>query len=141
LSETVVKVTAGCVETRTVVDAGCTLVMIKVSVVAGKNEVWIWTVVSVPVCVMNSVFVSVDGSSWVVSVRKKLVISVCVIVEAGSKEVSTRVLMMKVVSCGSVDVSVTSIRLVSVEASRAVVWISVVNRVVVISGRTEVSVI
>jgi hypothetical protein len=63
LSDTVVRVTAGCVEISTVVDAGCTLVMIKVSVVAGKNEVWIWTIVSVPVCMMNSVFVAVDGSS------------------------------------------------------------------------------
>ena len=47
---------------------------------------------------MNSVFVAVDGASRVVSVRKKLVISVWVRVEAGNKEVSTRVLMIMVVS-------------------------------------------
>ena len=49
LSDTVVRVTAGCVEIKIVVDAGWMLVMTKVSVDAGKNEVWTCTVVSVPV--------------------------------------------------------------------------------------------
>jgi hypothetical protein len=75
----------------------------------------------VPVSVRYSVFVAVEGASCVVSVRKKLEISVCVTVEAGSREVSTRVLMIIVVSAGSVEVRVISTRLVSVEAASAVV--------------------
>jgi hypothetical protein len=139
-SEIVVRVIAGCVEIKMVVTAGCRLVTNKISVEAGKNEVWIWTVVSVPVSVTYSVFVAVDGASCVVTVRKKLEISVCVKVEAGSREVSTRVLMIIVVSRGSVEVKVISTRLVWVEAASAVVCISVVKNVVVSWGRTEVSV-
>ena len=69
-----------------------------VSVEAGKKDVWICTVISVPVRVINWVFVAVCGGSWVVSVLKKLRTSVWVIIEAGCKEVSTRVLMMMLVA-------------------------------------------
>ena len=54
-----------CVSDKMVVSVACGKVdvTIKVSVLAGKYDVWIWTVVSVPVSVMNNVFVAVDGAS------------------------------------------------------------------------------
>jgi len=65
----VYSVLASCVEIKTVVEAGCRLVMVRYSVEAGKIVVCTCTVVSVPVCVMYSKLVSVEGGSDVVSVR------------------------------------------------------------------------
>ena len=83
---------------------------------------------------------AVDGASCVVSVRKKLVVSVLIRVEGGIRDVSKMVLYKIVVAWGRVESNVISMRLVSVNASRVVVRSSVVKRVVTIGGSREVRV-
>lgn len=114
-----------------------------VSVEAGKKDVWICIAVFVPVRVrvMNWVFVAVCGGNWLVSVRKKLSTSVWVIVEAGCKEVSNKVLIIMLVACGSVEIRVISARLVSVEGGRSEVSTKVLTMMLVACGRNEVRVI